>query len=53
MIIPQSLYVTLEVTKLIQIYLIQQDMKLYDETSDKPIECRALNIPEEIGQVSL
>ena len=50
-IIPQSLYVTLEMTKLIQIYLVQQDLHLYDEDCDKTIECRALNIPEELGQV--
>ena len=51
-IIPQSLYVTLEMTKLMQVYLIQQDLELYDEDCDKTIECRALNIPEELGQVS-
>ena len=50
-IIPQSLYVTLEMTKLIQVYLVQQDLQLYDEDCDKTIECRALNIPEELGQV--
>ena len=50
-IIPQSLYVTLEMTKLMQVYLVQQDLHLYDEECDKTIECRALNIPEELGQV--
>ena len=42
----------LEMTKLLQINLIQQDIKMYDETCDQRIECRALNIPEELGQVS-
>jgi len=50
-IIPMSLYVTLEMTKLLQIYLIQQDVKMYDETCNRRVECRALNIPEELGQI--
>jgi phospholipid-translocating ATPase len=50
-IIPLSLYVTIEMAKLLQIYLIQQDLKMYDETCDRRVECRALNIPEELGQV--
>jgi len=51
-IIPISLYVTLEVTKIIQLRLMQQDIKMYDENQNKRLECRALNIPEELGQVS-
>ena len=51
-IIPMSLYVTIECSKLIQIYLIHQDLKMWDDTCDKGVECRALNIPEELGQVS-
>ena len=47
-----SLYVTIECSKLIQIYLIHQDLKMWDDTCDKGVECRALNIPEELGQVS-
>lgn len=50
-IIPLSLYVTIEMTKLAQVYLIHQDLALYDELYDKRVECRALNIPEELGQV--
>ena len=51
-IIPMSLYVTIECSKLIQIYLIHQDLRMWDDTCDKGVECRALNIPEELGQVS-
>jgi len=50
-IIPLSLYVTVELTKLSQVYLIHNDPLLYDEVYDKRVECRALNIPEELGQV--
>ena len=51
-IIPMSLYVTIEMTKLCQIYLMHQDAKMWDESCSKGLECRALNIPEELGQVS-
>ncbi len=50
-IIPLSLYVTIEMTKLLQIYLIHQDEDMYDAVCSKSVECRALNIPEELGQV--
>ncbi|XP_067122941.1 phospholipid-transporting ATPase VA isoform X2 [Centruroides vittatus] len=50
-IIPLSLYVTIEIIKLGQIYFIHEDVELYDEISNKRVECRALNIPEELGQV--
>ncbi|KAK7867763.1 hypothetical protein R5R35_002262 [Gryllus longicercus] len=49
--IPLSLYVTLEMAKLIQVYHIHNDVDLYDPLTNKRIECRALNIPEELGQV--
>ena len=51
MIIPLSLYVTIECTKLLQVYLMHEDLQLYDELYDKRVECKALNIPEELGQV--
>merc|ERR1740131_713051 len=50
-IIPLSLYVTIELTKLSQVYLIHNDPLLYDSVHEKRVECRALNIPEELGQV--
>ncbi|XP_066998273.2 phospholipid-transporting ATPase VD [Anabrus simplex] len=49
--IPLSLYVTMEMSKLMQVYHIHNDINLYDPESNKRIECRALNIPEELGQV--
>ncbi|XP_066939381.1 phospholipid-transporting ATPase VD [Macrobrachium rosenbergii] len=50
-IIPISLYVTIEIIKLMQIYHIHNDKAFKDKKSGKTIECRALNIPEELGQV--
>lgn len=46
-----SLYVTIELTKLAQIFHIQSDLELYDEDCDKRVHCRALNITEDLGQV--
>lgn len=49
--IPLSLYVSIEMTKLAQVYHIHHNKDLYDPLTDKRIECRALNITEELGQV--
>ncbi|XP_023711362.1 probable phospholipid-transporting ATPase VD isoform X3 [Cryptotermes secundus] len=49
--IPLSLYVTLEMAKLMQVYHIHNDVDMYDPETNKQIECRALNISEELGQV--
>lgn len=49
--IPLSLYVTLEMCKILQVYHIHNNVDLYDPQTDKRIECRALNITEELGQV--
>ncbi|KAG9479581.1 hypothetical protein GDO78_011546 [Eleutherodactylus coqui] len=50
-LIPISLYVSIELVKLAQIYIIQNDKDFYCEKSDSLIECRALNICEDLGQV--
>lgn len=50
--IPLSLYVTIEMAKLGQVYHISCDSELYDPETDRTAECRALNITEELGQVS-
>lgn len=49
--IPLSLYVTLEMCKIIQVYHIHNNVDLYDPVMDKRTECRALNITEELGQI--
>ncbi|XP_059487582.1 phospholipid-transporting ATPase VA isoform X2 [Neocloeon triangulifer] len=49
--IPLSLYVTIEMTKILQVYHIHNDPYLYDAERKKRVECRALNITEELGQV--
>ncbi|RZF38045.1 hypothetical protein LSTR_LSTR006444 [Laodelphax striatellus] len=49
--IPLSLYVTVEMAKLLQVYHINNNSELYDSETNKMVECRALNITEELGQI--
>jgi phospholipid-translocating ATPase len=39
--------------KLMQVYHIHNDIDMYDPETNKQIECRALNISEELGQVRI
>jgi phospholipid-translocating ATPase len=48
--IPLSLYVSLEIVKLAQMYFLN-DIDLYDAESDTPLEARTSTINEELGQV--
>lgn len=50
-LIPISLYVSIEIVKLGQIYFIHNDLDLYNDQIDCRIQCRALNITEDLGQV--
>ena len=50
-IIPISLYVSVEIVKLGQVFFIQNDIELYHAKSDTPAKCRALNINEDLGQI--
>ncbi|OCK80446.1 phospholipid-translocating P-type ATPase [Lepidopterella palustris CBS 459.81] len=49
--IPLSLYVSLEIIKLAQMFLLN-DIDMYDEVSDTPFEARTSTINEELGQIS-
>ncbi|PGH21659.1 hypothetical protein AJ80_03092 [Polytolypa hystricis UAMH7299] len=49
--IPISLYVSLEIVKVAQMLLLN-DIDMYDEASDTPLEARTSTINEELGQVS-
>lgn len=50
-LIPISLYVSIELVKLGQIFFLQSDIDLYNEKVDSSIQCRALNITEDLGQI--
>lgn len=49
--IPLSLYVTIELCKILQVYHIHNNIDLFDMQTNKRTECRAMNITEELGQV--
>ncbi|KAL9108545.1 MAG: hypothetical protein Q9187_008280, partial [Circinaria calcarea] len=50
-LIPLSLYVSLEIVKLFQMTLMN-DVDMYDDASNTPMEARTSTINEELGQVS-
>ena len=49
--IPISLYVVLEIIKIVQGFLIYYDNEIFDESINKPAGCRATDLIEELGQV--
>ncbi|ORY00825.1 phospholipid-translocating P-type ATPase [Basidiobolus meristosporus CBS 931.73] len=51
-LIPISLYVTMEIVKLVQAYFINNDLEMYYQDTDTPAEARTCTINEELGQVS-
>ncbi|KAG6539017.1 probable phospholipid-transporting ATPase 7 [Zingiber officinale] len=50
-LIPISLYVSIEVVKVLQATFINQDVFMYDEEIGKPARARTSNLNEELGQV--
>ncbi|XP_077964828.1 phospholipid-transporting ATPase VA isoform X3 [Gasterosteus aculeatus] len=50
-LIPISLFVSIEIVKICQVFFIHQDLDLYDEETDSHLQCRALNITEDLGQM--
>ncbi|KAJ6668531.1 hypothetical protein lerEdw1_012013 [Lerista edwardsae] len=50
-LIPISLYASIEFVKLGQIYFIQNDLDLYHEKTDTRIQCGSLTIAEDLGQI--
>ncbi|KAJ6836552.1 phospholipid-transporting ATPase 1 [Iris pallida] len=49
--IPISLYISMELVRLGQAYFMIRDMNLYDEACNSRFQCRALNINEDLGQI--
>ncbi|KAK8511801.1 hypothetical protein V6N13_029393 [Hibiscus sabdariffa] len=49
--IPISLYVSIEIVKVLQSIFINQDIHMYYEEADKPAHARTSNLNEELGQV--
>ncbi|KDP36448.1 hypothetical protein JCGZ_08578 [Jatropha curcas] len=52
-LIPISLYVSIEVVKVLQAMFINKDIEMYDEVSCKSVQARTSNLNEELGQVEI
>eukprot|EP00891_Asterochloris_glomerata_P006425 jgi/Astpho2/6425/e_gw1.00093.28.1_t len=50
-LIPISLYVTLEVVKVVQCTFLSWDRQMYHAETDSPFQCRTSTLNEELGQV--
>ncbi|XP_076891933.1 putative phospholipid-transporting ATPase 9 [Bidens hawaiensis] len=50
-LIPISLYVSIEVVKILQTIFINNDINMYYEEADKPAHARTSNLTEELGQI--
>ncbi|KAJ0725165.1 putative P-type phospholipid transporter [Helianthus annuus] len=51
-LIPISLYVSIEVVKVLQTIFINNDIHMYYEEADKPAHARTSNLTEELGQIN-
>lgn len=51
-LIPLSLYVSMEIVKVVQMLMLQYDVDMYHEPTDTPMEAHTATINEELGQVS-
>ncbi|XP_040378098.1 phospholipid-transporting ATPase 1-like [Oryza brachyantha] len=49
--IPISLYITMELVRVGQSYFMIGDTRMYDSTSGSRFQCRSLNINEDLGQI--
>ncbi|KAH8895828.1 phospholipid-translocating P-type ATPase [Thozetella sp. PMI_491] len=50
-VIPLALYVSLEITKIGQMWMLNSDIRMYDEESDTPARCNTNTILENLGQI--
>ncbi|MED6211735.1 Alanine--tRNA ligase [Stylosanthes scabra] len=49
--IPISLYISMELVRVGQAYFMSRDSRMYDAATDSKFQCRALNINEDLGQI--
>ena len=50
--VPLSLYVSMEMIKLAQIFFLNSDVDMYEQRSNTPFEARTSTINEDLGQVT-
>ncbi|KAK7976779.1 uracil phosphoribosyltransferase [Apiospora arundinis] len=51
-VIPLALYVSLEIVKIGQMLMLNNDIEMYDEATDTPARCNTNTILENLGQIS-
>ncbi|KAI5868263.1 phospholipid-translocating P-type ATPase [Durotheca rogersii] len=51
-VIPLALYVSLEITRIGQMLMLNGDVEMYDDETDTPARCNTNTILENLGQVS-
>eukprot|EP00455_Lapot_gusevi_P036920 TRINITY_DN4116_c0_g3_i2.p1 TRINITY_DN4116_c0_g3~~TRINITY_DN4116_c0_g3_i2.p1 ORF type:complete len:1260 (-),score=363.04 TRINITY_DN4116_c0_g3_i2:462-4241(-) len=51
LLVPISLYVSMELVKVTQVVLIDNDLDMYHDETDTPAKARTSNLNEELGQV--
>lgn len=52
-LIPISLYVSIEVVKVLQAMIINKDVEMYDDVTCQSVKARTSNLNEELGQVEM
>lgn len=50
-LVPISLFVTIEIVKYYQAFLIDSDLDIYYDKTDTPANCRTSSLVEELGQI--
>jgi phospholipid-transporting ATPase len=50
-LVPISLFVTIEIVKYFQAFLINSDLDIYYDRTDTPATCRTSSLVEELGQI--
>lgn len=50
-LVPISLFVTIEIVKYFQAFLINSDLDIYHDKTDTPATCRTSSLVEELGQI--
>ncbi|KAM6999982.1 phospholipid-transporting ATPase VB-like [Tautogolabrus adspersus] len=50
-LIPISLYLSIELVKIGQIFFITNDVDMYDPDTNSRVQCKSLNITEDLGQI--
>ncbi|KAL1977454.1 hypothetical protein VTN31DRAFT_313 [Thermomyces dupontii] len=50
-LVPISLFVTIEIVKYFQAFLINSDLDMYYDKTDTPATCRTSSLVEELGQI--